>query len=1007
MSPSPTDALASDLQKEIDNRHVLAIVGAGVSMGATQGHPHASWTGLLESGVERCVTVAQPLPSGWEIRVRDEIHSGDMDDLLSAAEKISRKLGAPKTDYQDWLRETVGSLPLKDSSVLEALRELGIPIATTNYDGLLEKVTGLPPVTWRDGARIERVIRGEEPGILHLHGFWDEPESVILGIRSYEEILGDVHAQNFLHTLRTIQTFLFIGCGEGLADPNFGALLRWARKVFDGTGHAHYRLCRETEADGLRRQHQPEDRIRVLPYGPEHKDLAQFLSQRLQPTRSTGSAAGSSASLPTSSPRAHLLPPRPRIFGRDDEMRELVNSILSTPPLPVPVLGPPGMGKSTLTQAALHDHTVNERFGKRRYFVRCERATTRDALASEIAITLGLEPGPNTEARLLQELERAPALLVLDNTETPWERDTTAVEELLALLGAIEGVPLVASVRGEQRPVGPNWREAIRVRPLSLNAARDAFLAIAGQRHGSNPDLDPLLQAVDRLPLAITLLAYQAEGEPDLADLWRRWRDKRTAMLQRAGGRERLTNLELSLELSIQGPRMTKPAKRLLSLLGLLPDGVARDDLLHLLPNEGDEAASILRKVGLAIPQDVRLRVLAPVREHVQYRHPPQPEDLDRAMDHYLKLAELGERVGDEGGAEAIQRLSPEAGNLETIVLRALRLSDPSPGIKATLCLGELFRFTGLGSASLLEQARYAAEASGMAQRQAACIKKLGDIALRRSDHDAAIVLYNDALPLYQNAGNAIGEASCVKKLGDIALRRSKYQEARSFYQQAISLFQNAADVLGEANCIQRLGDIALRMSDFKAGRSCYEKTRSLYRGIGSVLGEANCIRRLGDIAYGEANYDAAAPYYEQARPLYKGIGDVLGEASCIAKLGELSLKSSNYEAAYALYQESLSLFRRVGDVIGEANCVQSLGDIAFERAEQETARDFFDKALGLYERIQDPHSIGWTHVRLARIASAPEDRDCHVKAAREAWANIKRSDLVGELDREFSTSKG
>jgi hypothetical protein len=55
----------------------------------------AAWTGLLESGVDECVKVAHPLPKGWEERVRAEIASGDLDEMLSVAEKISRRLGAP------------------------------------------------------------------------------------------------------------------------------------------------------------------------------------------------------------------------------------------------------------------------------------------------------------------------------------------------------------------------------------------------------------------------------------------------------------------------------------------------------------------------------------------------------------------------------------------------------------------------------------------------------------------------------------------------------------------------------------------------------------------------------------------------------------------------------------------------------------------------------------------------------------------------------------------------
>lgn len=317
--------LVEDLQREIDAGTVIAVVGAGVSIAATNNRPAASWCGLLHHGVDRCreLKPVTGVDDKWAERVHAEVDSGDLDDMLSAAEKISRKLCAPNGgEYGRWLHETIGELKAERRDVLEALRDLNVALATTNYDGLIEEVTNLRAVTWMDGAKVERVLRGDEQGILHLHGYADTPRSVILGIRSYEGVLGDDHAQAMQHAIRSLKTLLFVGCGEGLHDPNFGALLKWSCKVFAGSEYRHFRLARESEVAALQAQHPPEQRIFVLSYGKEHSELAQFL-RRLRAAPARGHRPKTISPAPG---QAALLPPSPLCFGRDAE------SMTSFPP---------------------------------------------------------------------------------------------------------------------------------------------------------------------------------------------------------------------------------------------------------------------------------------------------------------------------------------------------------------------------------------------------------------------------------------------------------------------------------------------------------------------------------------------------------------------------------------------------------------------------------------------------------------------------------------------------
>ena len=746
--------------------------------------------------------------------------------------------------------------------------------------------------------------------------------------------------------------------------------------------------------------------------------------------------------------RGHVagLPAPPDLIGRDGEVGALVAAWLASPPEPVAVLGAPGIGKSAICLAALHDERVQERFGHRRWFIRCDGAASAGALLSVLAAELGvLGDGPPSTllGRVRAVLGAGLAVLVLDNFETSWAADPLAAEELLRAVAALPQAGLAVSARGTARPAGLRWRDFAMVSPLRLADARRVFLAVAGAGFVADRRLDGLMAGLDGVPLAVELLGYAAQGQPDLEEVAERWRAERIGMLARMGGGSRELSVAVSVEASVAGPLMTAPARRLLTLLGVLPDGIAREDLEALLPGAGLAAAAVLRQLGLAFDEGKRLRMLAPVREHAAAAHSPEAADLARTVSHYARLAATtGTQVGRSHGGQAIARLQAETGNIAAMLQQPEAQHRIDELADAVHGLAEYWRFTGFTQPAVaraaqdaisthgtpLQQARtwfafgnlafYRSDhdrarvqyeralplyqEAGEVRGEADCIKGLGDIALDRSDHDRARIQYERALPLYQQAGAVRGEANCIRRLGDIALDRSDYDRARIQYERALPLYQQAGAVLGEANCIKGLGNVALERSDHDAAQAQYERALPLYRQVGAMLGEAYCIQSLGDTARERSGHDAARAQYERALPLFRQVGSVLGEAQCIKGLGDIAVDRSDHDAAQAQYERALSLYRQVGSVRGEADCIKGLGDIALDRSDHDAAQARYERALPLYQAIPEPYSVGWILIRLARLDPAGNDRTRRWEAARKAWTSIGRADLIESIEAEF-----
>lgn len=333
--------MIDDLKRAIAKQEAVVFIGSGVSW-ATSGSAVAGWKGFLETGIDHCVrAMGSVLPAGWADRQRSSLQNGDLDELLGVAEVVSRKLGAPKGgEFRRWLRESVGALTTSGPGLPQTLGALGVPLITTNYDSLLEDVIARRAITWRQDNLVTRFVQERQlADILHLHGHWEDSESIVLGVRSYETIVGHEFTQSVLRALALSRTLVFVGYGAGLGDPNFEPLRRWAASVLGGTEHRHYRLCLTAEIAGIAGEHSGE-RIVPLAYGEDYAQLEPFLRQLSTPVggptgvavRANSTAFDRSLPAPPIATDKPIVPAGPvshavqRLGQRTRELQELIEA---------------------------------------------------------------------------------------------------------------------------------------------------------------------------------------------------------------------------------------------------------------------------------------------------------------------------------------------------------------------------------------------------------------------------------------------------------------------------------------------------------------------------------------------------------------------------------------------------------------------------------------------------------------------------------------------------------
>jgi len=908
-----------------------------------------------------------------------------MEDLLSAAEKVSAILRAPAGgEYRNWLKETVGALQIKHRRVLDALHELGLPLVTTNYDGLLEEATGLSPITWRDTSRMVDWLRGNEPGIYHCHGFWKDPDSVVLGVRSYQDIIRDSQAQDLFRALLLGKVVLFVGFGAGLQDPNFGQLRKWMARSLAGVTECHYRLALQEEVPQVQSEHDADERIQVIAFGEKYDDLAGFLHD-LRPRRP-----------PSQSPRAaHRTAARPRIparrpcYGRDDLLDRLANRVLENTK-PVPILGGPAIGKTTLAIAGLHDLRVAKRFSDRRYFVDCAGTRSRADLALKIAQELGVAHLPYPEEVVLDTFDTGSAVLVLDSAEKPLGADREEVQDLLATLAGVEGLSLVVVLRGAELPLCVEWHEPIHVLPLEPAHAREAFLHATGKEHANDPLLDGLLEDVGYVPYSVMLLGYLAHAEPDLQGLSGRWGTERTRLLSESPEvSDEFQKMAASFEVSIGAPRMDDRARRLLSLLGVLPDGISQEEVAEVFPNLGKAACATLRRAALVFRNEARLRLHGLLREYVRRKYPPNAGDWRRAVEYYARLAVEDEaQFGTKAADQAVSRFAANLGNIESVVHEALHGDQAPLALEAGAALAAFVCLTGGGSRDLVRTA-LGLQDSMKPEARPRLLRNCADLERRHGNRQWAYEMYEAARHFFEEAGNMGGAAECIKKIADLAREDNKLGEADEGYRLALDFKGETENPVVEAGCIVGLADIAMARESYHEARSGFEEGFALYSQSENYAGMAYCRMRIGYSAIEQKDFEEARTSFQQAIKLACRAHDLLIKASALQGLGMAELECSHLERAEDCFKKALPFFLRVDNTFGIGGCWRGLGDVAKGRLDTGPAWHFYVDALKIYELGHHWRDVGDLHFRLASIAS-DDERPYHESKGREAYGRAQ-----------------
>ena len=461
---------------------------------------------------------------------------------------------------------------------------------------------------------------------------------------------------------------------------------------------------------------------------------------------------------------------KPEIFhGQEELVDGIVQSLLQEKTSHMCILGPGGMGKTSVALAVVESPLIKEWFlGGNCVWVPCIEATSATLLL-EILYTQLQVPGDKQVMleKIISELDasKEPRLILLDNFETPWNvpgRTQKQVSDILRKLAMLNHATILVTMHGTYPPCDAiEWQSHI-IQPTDEAACRHILYDI-NPSSKDDPNVDCLLAALGHMPFAITLMANLGKrGKSTANELLEMWYTSGTDMLSVMNSPKRSMNRSISLSVDSEFVKQDPNALPLLAILSLLPAGTKKQNLcwwatsVKMIPS----AIATLSDAGLLVENKWEnfsspVLFVIPVVQSFMQQHGCIAEEIRKQVQSSCYEYVLAHtcRVDDPTFPKNSKALAAEDTNIQSILLGLppSQLTSPSDRTIQALIAFSWHRCDTKPNLEIANHAVTAAKASGVDTYIASALWCLGLTYAQLGDHDPSYTHLREAYRLFNS----------------------------------------------------------------------------------------------------------------------------------------------------------------------------------------------------------------------------------------------------------------
>ena len=644
-------------------------------------------------------------------------------------------------------------------------------------------------------------------------------------------------------------------------------------------------------------------------------------------------------------------PPQPprACFGRDELIEKVVS--LAENLTPIALIGPGGIGKTSIALTVLHHDRIKHRFGYNRRFIRCDQfPASRTHFLGRLSKVVGAGvENPEDIASLQPFLSSREMILILDNAESILDPQGADAREIYAVVEELSRFRTICLCITSRITTVPRHCKRPMIPTLSMESALDIFYAIY-DNGGRSDIISDLLKRLDFHALSITLLATTASYNTwDHDRLVREWDAHRTQVLRTDYNESLATTIEFSLA-SPTFRGLGPDARDLLGVIAFFPQGVNENSLDRLFPTIPDRANVFDKFCALSLTHRSNgfITMLTPLRDYLSPKDQASSPLLCTTKDSYFRRLSV-DVYPDKPGYEEARWIVSEDVNVEHLLDVFTSIDGNLTDVWVACCnfMEHLFwhkpRLVVLGP-----------RIEGLPDDHPSkpqCLFALSELFYTVGNDTKHTQLLSQTLKIWEEQGNDSRVARVLVSLANSNGRQHRWKEGIQRGEEALGIYERLGDISGQAKSLQCLAWL------LKCDKRLDAAEEAVFRAInlsdkGERFPACQCQRLLGDIYRSKGDIEKAIDHYETALGIASS-SDWQGEKFSIhLQLAGLFYKQNMFDNADT--QAKRAKLHAINDLFCLGHAMQLLAQIWCSQNRFEEAKAEVMGAADVFERIGD-----------------------------------------------------